>query len=128
MRRVVIAAIAGLAIFVSVGLAGTLYKVTCSDEKCGFAGDFGDGGGFTFEQATGYCVKCDKFATVSWKRKSPAPVTAEIWDAAEGRRVRLFTCKDCKGPFAEIRGAKELKHCPRCSKPSPTTKPSYIYD
>ncbi|MFH0957754.1 MAG: hypothetical protein V1897_03540 [Pseudomonadota bacterium] len=45
---------------VHVSLAGSGHDLRCADDKCGFSTAAKIGGGFSFEQAGGFCKKCNK--------------------------------------------------------------------
>ncbi len=86
-----------------------------------------------FEQITGYCRRCKEFVYLTWTREdidpktierlgidnvTPAPEPlGEVWDAQTGEVLTIHACPDCQGPFLEIKGPEELKHCPACNKP-----------
>ena len=46
----------------------------------------------------------------------PKPL-GEVWDAKTGTVLTLYACPHCKGPFAQIKSQRDLKHCPACNKP-----------
>ena len=109
--------------------AGTEYDVSCSDAKCGFVTSIGIGGGKKFDQASGYCKKCDKAVSVTWKRdREPMPSQLRFWDPLAGQLRAIFDCPKCKTPFVMIDQIEDLKHCPKCGKPTLTAKRTRLYD
>jgi hypothetical protein len=103
---------------------------------CGYEAMVIFGGGMAFEQITGYCRQCRKFVCLRWTREGspllalgaekvprPKPL-GEVWDAATGKVTAVYACPHCKGPFAEIKGPDELKHCPVCNEPHFKVDPS----
>jgi hypothetical protein len=109
--------------------AGTQYEVRCSNKGCGFTTSIGIGGGFKFEEASGYCRKCEKVVSVTWKRDSnQKPAHRAFWDALTGEVRELFSCPECKGPFVAIQSVEEFKHCPKCGKPTLKPKRGILYD
>jgi hypothetical protein len=118
----------------STVFAGAIFEINCPDAKCGFKSELHLGGVLMYERAAGYCTTCNDFVFVSWRRPgrgggpTSQPVAGEIWDGASGRMIRLFHCRKCNTLFGEIKSIDELKHCPRCSGPLPTTKPVAVED
>ncbi|MBN8420169.1 MAG: hypothetical protein J0L73_14730 [Verrucomicrobia bacterium] len=109
--------------------AGSLYEVRCETSMCGFKTTLGIGGGRLFDQASGYCWKCGKTASVTWKREQEkSPLHLKFWDALCGRMREVFTCPTCKGPFVMIEQIEDMKHCPKCGKTSLKTKLTVMYD
>ena len=109
--------------------AGTEYEVRCEEAKCGFVTTIGIGGGRMFEEASGYCGKCAKSVSVTWKRdEKPRPAPVRFWDAITGGMREIFRCKTCQGPFVKIEQIEELKHCPKCGKESLKAKLTVMYD
>jgi hypothetical protein len=124
----------------TVCAAGTLWHYKCSNPKCDFEGDFGIGGGFVFQQVTGFCTTCKKFISITWARKgtermkihqstnllltAPSKI-GTVWNAATGRSADLYACPDCKNAFMTIdndsliRGSDSSRrgdlNCPRCT-------------
>lgn len=110
-------------------LAGTQYDVRCTDAKCGFTTTIGIGGGRMFEEASGYCQKCAKSVSVTWKREGkPRPLPLRFWDALTGRMREIFNCPACKTPFVNMEQIEDLKHCPKCGKDSLKSKRTVMYD
>jgi hypothetical protein len=120
----------------AVALAGTSYKFTCNNEKCGFKGSVDFGGGFKFEQITGYCTQCQKFVYLRWPReaksvegmKSKPKSVGLVWDAATGQNKELYACPDCKSGFLPIASENELRFCPKCGQESLKLKRALLYD
>lgn len=122
--------------FASLALAGDIYPMKCMDGKdaagnvakgCGYEQMVTFGGGMMFQRVMGYCTTCEKFVSVTWTREGspmlspgdkvvpPPKPLGKIWDAKTGRKLTLYACPHCKGPFAEIKSVKDLKHCPKCN-------------
>jgi len=113
--------------------SGTIGAIREVLRPCGYGKRVAFGGGVMFEQITGYCRRCKKFVYLTWTRENlspkaiehlgidnvtPAPKPlGEVWDARTGKVLTIHACPDCKGPFLEITGPNELKHCPACNKP-----------
>lgn len=109
--------------------AGTGYDVRCENAKCGFTTSIGIGGGRMFEEASGYCAKCAKCVSVTWKRDTkPKTAPVRFWDAVVGRVREIFRCKTCEGPFVKIEQIEEMKYCPKCGKESLKAKRTIMYD
>lgn len=109
--------------------AGTRYEVSCSESKCGFSTAIGLGGGFKFEQASGWCTKCGKMASTTWKRGTQRkPAFVRFWDALTGRERGVFNCDECKSPVGMIEQIEDFKHCPKCGKASLKHKGTMMYD
>lgn len=111
-----------------------IYEITCSNGKCNFTSELSIGWLMTGYHASGYCVKCDKFADVYWPLElDETPVNTrrfvgKVWDAATSRAIRLFRCPKCRGPFAEIEEIEDLKFCPRCASPDPSAVLTILAD
>jgi uncharacterized protein YbaR (Trm112 family) len=127
----------------AVVYAGEGFSMKCKAKTCGYETTVTFGGGMAFSQLTGYCVKCKKFVSLQWTlegsplldpnaKKIPQPKPlGEIWDSQSGRKLTIFACPHCTGPFAEIKKQEELKHCPSCNKPEfgiDETKPMMAID
>jgi hypothetical protein len=119
------------------------FSMKCKSKACGYESTVTFGGGMAFGQLTGYCVKCKKFVSLNWTlegspaldpkaKKIPQPKPlGEVWDSQSGRKLAIFACPHCSGPFAEIKSKDELKHCPSCNKPefgADDTKPIIAID
>lgn len=117
------------ALMLGFAQAGSRYEVKCSDDKCGFTSSIGIGGGFKFEQASGWCQKCDTMVSVTWKRgDKKEPAVLEAWDALAGMMRKIFKCPKCGTPFMQVDHIDELKHCPKCGKPSLKSRRTQLYD
>ena len=112
-----------------VVLAGTIYKLTCSNDACNYKGEANFGGGRMFAMATGWCTTCREFTGISWKRsdKKPAPA-ATIWDSKTGKTLELHACPKCKKPFLPIESIEDLTHCPKCAKDGLKNVRTIMYD
>lgn len=109
--------------------AGMQYEVKCTNEPCGFTTSIGIGGGMKFEQASGYCKKCDKVVSVTWKRDTKErSAYLSFWDALTGRVREIFKCPKCTNPFVMITSIDDFKHCPKCGKASLKSKRTLFYD
>ena len=109
--------------------AGTQFEVKCSTEQCGFTTSIGIGGGRKFEQASGFCKKCNQMVSVTWKRdEAKEPAALSFWDALTGAVRKIFKCPKCKTPFVKIEEITELKHCPKCGKDSLKARRTLLYD
>ena len=134
MRSKTVAAFVLVALTSATVFAGAIYKIKCNDKNCRFDSQFNFGGGMMFHEAAGYCTTCEAFVSVTWgrempnKKGEPAPFIGEVWDSQSGRRIRLFTCKHCKRPVAEIEKPADIKMCPKCMKARVTTQPWGQYD
>jgi hypothetical protein len=102
-----------VAVLASIAFAGRTIFMHCT--SCGFSSSWKDGGGFLFELFGGYCVNCEKFVYISWKKgeKEPNPI-GTIWDSSSGNRIQVYNCPTCSKPFIPFQGW--LKYCPKCGK------------
>jgi DNA-directed RNA polymerase subunit RPC12/RpoP len=113
----------------SVSQAGSGYEVKCKDAKCGFKAQAGIGGGMSFEEASGFCAKCQKWVAVTWKRGEKPPVPfAAFWEPQTGETRRLYKCPKCKQPFVVIEKIENMKFCPRCKGSTLENKGTMLYD
>ena len=127
----------------AVAYAGDGFSMKCQSKACGYESEVTLGGGMAFEQLTGYCRKCKKFVYLQWTREGspvldptakkvpPPKPLGEVWDAQNGKVHTIHACPHCNGPFAEIKNAGDLKHCPACGKPDfavDDTKPRMAID
>jgi hypothetical protein len=114
---------------IQVSQAGSGYDLRCADEKCGFKATARIGGGFLFEEAPGFCTKCEKWVAVTWKRgkKAPDPLLA-FWDPKTGEFREIFKCPKCGQPYVVIKNINDMKFCPKCKKPSLEIKHKMFYD
>lgn len=120
---------AGSMLAAAAVFAGTVYDVTCTTKGCGFKTHVGLGGGRAEEQASGYCTRCAKPVSVSWKRGTPPPRTATpFWDPATGAQRTLYPCPQCKGPFVALASIGEFRHCPKCKKASLKSAQGILFD
>jgi hypothetical protein len=102
----------------TAALAGSMVELTCKNETCDYKGNLDFGGGFTFEQITGYCVHDKEFVYLTWKRGDKAPEPLKIWNPQTGLFTELYKCPKCTEPFLPIKELKELKYCPKCNQPT----------
>lgn len=117
------------AFMLDLARAGTQYEVKCSNKECSFTTSIGIGGGRMFEQASGYCKKCDRVVSATWKRGSKErPLRLKFWDTFAGKMRELFDCPNCKSPLVRIDQIEELKHCPKCGKDTLKSKRTILYD
>lgn len=120
-----LAVLAGVSVF---ALAGDGYGFKCPNEKCGFKPTVVFGGGMLFEQAQGWCHKCQAFRNVTWTRPGAPPLNAdvkpkpqpkplaEVWVPASGQVRKVYKCPSCAdGSFIEILKPEELCRCPKCN-------------
>jgi hypothetical protein len=108
-----------LAAIATISVAGEMWHVTCVNPKCKLDARFTIGGGFIFEQVTGYCTTCQKFVSLSWARHSltgadktfsdktslpntPPRKIGTVWNAATGRTATLYPCPYCTNLFMTI--------------------------
>lgn len=129
MRAAKLSITLGIAVIAAAVYAGTHYHMKCRAKSCGYASEVTFGGGMAFEQLTGYCLPCRKFVYLHWTREGsplvdpkaeripPPKPLGEVWDARTGKTLTLHACPHCKGPFAEIKGMNDLRHCPACNQP-----------
>ena len=102
--------------------AGARIIFTCENPKCHFNATCDSGGGFNFEQLSGYCFVCKKFVSVAWDRKkSPPPGLDVVWNPQQMGLLKkdknLFPCPSCKNPvysFSIDTNTKERFYCPKC--------------
>ncbi len=72
-RRLLFLGLAAVAILFGPAIrAGMMGEFTCSNKECNFKAQLSFGGGFMFEQVTGYCCKCEKFVYLNWPRLARA--------------------------------------------------------
>ena len=125
------ARIAVTALFLAAAVAawaGTAYRVKCETPECRAGWSIALGGGSSFHQATGYCQSCAQFVSIKWSHKSRSPATWRYWDPKSGETVSLYACPTCQGLFLPIREIEDLRHCPKCRKPSLTSQQYLVYD
>jgi|GEM_PF-2563067 len=121
--------VAMLGVGVRPAFAGQSVALTCTASGCGYTGTADLGGGFMFEMKTGYCVRCSRFTSVTWKRKEPAikPI-ATVWAPMTGREESIYPCPKCAQPFLAISSAAQFKFCPKCQRPTIKSKLLRMYD
>ncbi|MFO1483764.1 MAG: hypothetical protein U1F71_10440 [Verrucomicrobiaceae bacterium] len=113
----------------SMARAGSLYEVRCTNAKCGLVAEVGIGGGMKFEEASGYCPKCEKFVSVTWPRgEKPKMAPVRFWDGLVGRLREVFRCKTCQTPFVRLGAIEDLKFCPKCGQESLRAKLTMMFD
>lgn len=128
-KRTMVIVIGLLVGIVTVARAGELVSIKC--RNCGYQTGASFGGGFLFEQETGYCVNCGKFVWVTWKRGEAGPEPlARVWDSTTGRVIPLYNCTECSKPFMPIMPIQwlKLKYCPKCGKMDLEKKTLLIVD
>ena len=90
-----------------------MYEITSrvDDKTVSYRVTFG--GGFAFEQYTGFDPETKKFVYLKWKRgeKAPKPVS-KIWDHQTGKTVSLYKFPGAKNLLSIIPSVKEMKFCP----------------
>lgn len=130
-RKQIILMLAVIIIFFSAGLAmaGSAYKVQCENKNCRFFSEVMFGGGFKFDQATGYCKKCRKFVYLTWERgKNKSSIMGDIWCPLTGQDFSIFRCPSCSGPVLQINSIEDLKYCPSCRQPALKTTHTLLFD
>lgn len=128
-RRGIAFLVAGLALAAAAVYAGTVFDVTCGTKGCGFKAHVGMGGGRAEEQASGYCTRCAKAVSITWKRGATPPrPLARFWDPTSGAQRTLYPCPHCKEPFAALATIEEFRHCPKCKKPSLRSAQGILFD
>ena len=141
MKTARIILISGVILTATLSIAGTSWRYKCDAPKCGFEGALNLGGGFRFEQVTGFCTTCKKYVSISWKRQGlkgdwkkfqdeetslleTAPLKiCTVWNQASDRTADLYPCPHCKKPFMEIDdidltlgdGVIDKRFCPICT-------------
>lgn len=119
---------------------GSGYNARCTDAKCGYEGRVNFGGGFFFNQLTGYCTKCEQFVYLRWpnghapvkdgeeppKVTPPAPL-GTVWNPTTGKTGTVYPCPKCTSPFLAMT-EPELKCCPKCRKPTLELQIMLAYD
>jgi hypothetical protein len=95
-------------------LATSIFELSCSNEWCNFRARVGFGGGFLYDQITGYCVRDEQFVQLTWKRGERAPDPVRVLNPQIGALIELYRCPKCRDPFLPIKSVGELKYCPKC--------------
>jgi hypothetical protein len=107
-----------LLLMLKATFAGTGYDLRCEDAKCGFTASIGIGGGRMFEEASGYCPKCAKVVSVTWKRDGkPKSAPVRFWDALTGGLREIFRCQKCQGPFVKVEQIEGSSTAPNAERP-----------
>jgi hypothetical protein len=140
-RRLLFLGLAAAALLLGPAIrAGVMGEFTCSNKDCNFKAQLSFGGGFMFEQVTGYCCKCEKFVYLNWPRPAargrtlpatrpaapPAPL-GKIWDPLSGESKTIYKCPTCGGPFLPV-NFDQLKHCPKCGQEHVQFKRTIMFD
>ena len=109
-------------------LAGSQYDLVCKNKDCNYKGSIGIGGGFQFEQVTGYCLNCKDFVSLSWNREQKKPEPLKVWNPTTGQAMLLYKCPKCQTPFLPIEKIEDLKRCPKCNKATLEHNLTILYD
>jgi len=109
-------------------LAGSQYDLVCKNKDCNYKGSIGIGGGFQFEQVTGYCLNCKDFVSLSWNREQKKPQPLKVWNPATGQVMLLHKCPKCQNPFLPIEKIENLKYCPKCNTATLEHDLTILYD
>lgn len=141
MKTARVILISGVILTATLSIAGTAWRYKCDAPNCGLEGRFGMGGGFIFEEVSGFCTTCKKFVSISWKRQgltgerkkiqdkatdlleTAPPKIGNVWNPAVDRAADLYPCPHCKKPFMEIDEmdlllsdhALDKRFCPSCT-------------
>lgn len=117
-------ATAGVLLCVTAVLAGHTYLLRCNSSKCAYKPAVRVGGGFQFDQASGFCTKCEKFVFITWKHDAepPKPI-GTVWEPTSGKKCALYPCPTCKSTLLDISAlplllatiGKEPPLCPKCT-------------
>ena len=127
--------------------AATGYELKCLNKDCGYTGKCSLGPSKLMDSIDGYCVACDKWVNIRWKRegeKPPAPL-GKVWVSATGKTLSVYACPTCKGPFLPVTDAdmlteskyapkgklgdgESLMRCPKCGEPSLKMKVEMFLD
>ena len=111
--------------FSQLALAGGVqFTSVCSNKACGYTTKYKTGNGKVSQVVSGYCMHCQKMVTIHFKRGKSTMVT-KVWDAKTGNILKLYTCPDCKKPFAEV---KKIIFCPKCRQNTISTQGSGKWD
>lgn len=102
----------------STVLASSVYELTCKNDACHYTAQASFGGGFLFDQITGYCVRDEQFVHVTWIRGEKAPEPIKVLVAETGELIEMYRCPKCRDPFLPIKDARDLKYCPKCHRPT----------
>ncbi|MDP2895840.1 MAG: hypothetical protein Q8Q12_04685 [bacterium] len=126
-KRILVIALACMLPLAAV-LAGSQYDLVCKNKDCNYKGSIGIGGGFQFEQLTGYCLNCKDFVSLSWNREQKKPEPLKVWNPTTGQAMLLYRCPKCQNPFLPIEKIEDLKHCPKCNKATLEHNLTIYYD
>lgn len=126
-KRILYFIIAMTVVFSTLVFAGKAYELIC--KSCGYKAEVEFGGGKQFDQLTGFCVECDDFVYIRWKRdeKKPEPL-GWVWNPATGESSPVYECPECGKPFLAISSIHDVKHCPKCRKETLESKLKMIID
>ena len=110
-------------------LAGAEYEITSTkgEETVTYTVNFG--GGFMFEQYTGYDPVSQKFVYLTWPRDGqvPKPVGV-IWDHQTGKTMDLYQFPGVNHPLPVIPSLEVMKVCPRTGDRNFKARPALAYD
>jgi len=131
----------------SAVLAGSSYELRCQNPSCRYQASVGIGGGFIFEEISGYCERCQQFVAIRWRRLDtdrsedlpqassnlalapPAPLGAALSPITR-EMAETYPCPRCSGPFTEIRSLQEggMLYCPKCTEKTLKAEQTLFYD
>jgi DNA-directed RNA polymerase subunit RPC12/RpoP len=126
-KRALLIALAAMLPLVAV-LAGSQYDLVCKNKDCNYKGSIGLGGGFQFEQVTGFCLHCKDFVSLSWNREKKRPQPLKVWNPTKGQVMLLYKCPECQNPFLPVEKIEDLKYCPKCNKATLEHNLTILYD
>jgi len=127
-KRLLLIGLAALLLPFAAVLAGSQYELVCKNKDCNYKGSIGIGGGFEFEQASGYCLHCKDFVSISWGREKKQPQPLKVWNPATGKVMLLYKCPKCQNPFLPVEEIENLKYCPKCNKATLRHNLTILYD
>lgn len=127
--------------------AGSSYELKCQNPSCNYQDSLNMGGGFIFEEISGYCEHCQKFVSVQWRRSQagesrdlPLPPSDLATSAPTslgtaqspitGETAATYPCPICGGPFTEIKSIPEdgMLKCPQCGQKTLHAEHTMFYD
>lgn len=115
--------------------AGEVIDFECVNPKCRFHAECQSGGGFNFEQLSGYCFGCKKFVSIAWDRKKSPPAGLKtVWVPQDFRSKgakNLFPCPSCGNyvySFSIDPNSKAKLYCPKCGQGTLHAKVPMNYD
>lgn len=135
--RLMILCVSALLLCAATVIAGFLFGLKCNNSKCSYTPEVNIGGGFTFSQVQGYCVKCEDFVSITWEHDAASPESAgKVWLPSTGKEYDLYQCPKCRSPFLQITAEEMFKAiggtnqilCPRCTNGVLTVNTSGHYD